>query len=224
MWWPLGSSAQYLSITITQCPRATTRSAPRAKRWQVAAADRHDMVLARKGTADCGCAAQPALVLGDYRRTIAVNPDPKRIAPFAASSDVDRILMAACRALVQNLAHLTLQSIRSIFPSDAARRGRQQAAGAKGAGRDRSHAQDITWTSMARTHPFRGGRRRSKTARIPRENGGCAASRYNSAGSRNIDCRRTPAVDIRKQGVCSARRGQAAYCISSVNFAVLRTF
>ena len=142
MWWPLGSSAQYLSITITQCPRATTRSAPRAKRWQVAAADRHDMVLARKGTADCGCAAQPALVLGDYRRTIAVNPDPKRIAPFAASSDVDRILMAACRALVQNLAHLTLQSIRSIFPSDAARRGRQQAAGAKGAGRDRSHAQD----------------------------------------------------------------------------------
>ena len=177
--WRPGSAAQHM---ITQCPRATTRSAPRAKRWQAAAADRHDMVLARKGTADCGCAAQPALVLGDYRRTIAVNPDPKRIAPFAASSDVDRILMAACRALVQNLAHLTLQSIRSIFPSDAARRGRQQAAGAKGAGRDRSHAQDT------RGRAWRGPTLSDATGdrpkpRIPRGDSVRIVSRYNSAGS-----------------------------------------
>jgi hypothetical protein len=41
--------------------------------------------------------AQPAGVLGDDRRTIAVNADPKRIAPFAVAADVDRAVVAAGR-------------------------------------------------------------------------------------------------------------------------------
>ena len=33
--------------------------------------------------------AQPALMLGDDGRTVAVRADPERIAPFAAAADVD---------------------------------------------------------------------------------------------------------------------------------------
>jgi hypothetical protein len=41
---------------------------------------------------------QPAGVLGDDGGTIAIDADPKRVAPFAAAPDVDRAgcLPAAC--------------------------------------------------------------------------------------------------------------------------------
>ena len=52
---------------------------------------------------------QPAGVLGDDGRTIAIDADPKRVAPFAAAPDVDRAVMLAGRVLVENPAHLNLR-------------------------------------------------------------------------------------------------------------------
>ena len=171
-------------------------------------------------------AAEPALVFFDYCCAIAVNPDPNRIAPFAASSDVDCSGVAACRVLVQNLAQLALQSIRSVFPSDTAGLGRQQMAGGKGTERDQSHAQDVrgrawrgpTLSAAAGGRPK--NRSHSEGKRRTR-----AAFRYAVAGSAKIECKRTSGVDIKGgHGACYADRGQAAYCISSITFAVLRTF
>jgi hypothetical protein len=79
-------------------------------------------------------AAQPGFVFGNDRCAIAVDPDPKRIPSFAAAPDVDRIGVAACRVLVEDLAHITLHLSRFRgFPRGATRRGRQQAGAAKGA-------------------------------------------------------------------------------------------
>jgi hypothetical protein len=51
---------------------------------------------------------QPVGVLGDDGRTIAVDADPKRIAPFAAATDVDRTVVRAGRVLAKNPAHMNL--------------------------------------------------------------------------------------------------------------------
>jgi small-conductance mechanosensitive channel len=53
--------------------------------------------------------AQPASVLRDDGRTIAVDANPERIAPLAAAPDVDRAVVPASRALVENPAHLNLR-------------------------------------------------------------------------------------------------------------------
>src|SRR6516162_9934211 len=145
----------------------------RAKAQQIAAAQfikrAQQMVLA----------AQPALVFGDDCCAITVNPNPKRIAPFAASSDVDRILVAACRMLVQNLAHLTLQSIRfrisfgcsgTRLATGGRRERRQSGTGATRRTRAAKYGEDPPFSVAA------GGR--PKTARNPKGDGVPAASRY----------------------------------------------
>jgi hypothetical protein len=48
-------------------------------------------------------------MLGDDGRTIAIDADPKRVAPFAAAPDVDRIGAPAGRVFVENPAHLNLR-------------------------------------------------------------------------------------------------------------------
>jgi len=53
---------------------------------------------------------QPSLVLGDDGRTVAVAADPKWVAPFAATSDVDGGCRNACVMLVENPAHFLLSS------------------------------------------------------------------------------------------------------------------
>src|SRR3974390_3497755 len=50
--------------------------------------------------------AQPPFILDDDGCAIAADADPKRIAPFAAASGVDRIGVAVARVLVENLAHM----------------------------------------------------------------------------------------------------------------------
>src|SRR5258708_7782912 len=52
---------------------------------------------------------QPAGMLGDDGRTIAIDADSKRVAPFAAAPDVDRAVMLAGRVLVENPAHMNLR-------------------------------------------------------------------------------------------------------------------
>jgi len=42
---------------------------------------------------------EPAGMLGDHCCTIAIDADPKRIAPLAAASDIDRAIMPAGRVL-----------------------------------------------------------------------------------------------------------------------------
>jgi hypothetical protein len=49
--------------------------------------------------------AQSARVFGNDGRTIALDADPKRVAPFAAAADVDRAVVLAGRVLVENPAH-----------------------------------------------------------------------------------------------------------------------
>src|ERR1700730_16420592 len=104
--------------------------------------------------------AQPLFILDDDGCAIAVNPDPKRIAPFAAASDVDRIGVAAARVLVENLAHMNppIQPL-PCFPRGAARRGRATGGRRESRGAGPEPRAGRARPSMARTAPFRGGRR-----------------------------------------------------------------
>ena len=47
---------------------------------------------------------QPALVLGDARRAIAIGSNPERISPLAAAADIDGVRRHACMMLVENMA------------------------------------------------------------------------------------------------------------------------
>lgn len=92
--------------------------------------------------------AQPCFMLGDDRRPIAVAPDLKRIAPFAAPANVDGARRNSDSVFVQYFAHLPLLCLEPLNcerrrPAD--RVGAPSVTGALGLGRARrGTAQPLT--------------------------------------------------------------------------------
>src|SRR6516162_1695623 len=182
--------------------------------------------------------AQPPFRRDEDGCAIAVDADPKRIAPFAAASDVDSIGVVSARVLVENLAHMNppIHPLPCFPRSAAGDEAGQQAGGAKGAKRNRSHAQGARGRAWRGPTLSAAAGARPKTAGTPRGDVGGAMGRSCRWGPPKIDWGRTLAVDNSRsgllgadwitlvQGVRDACPAQAASSGLSMNFAVLRRF
>lgn len=189
------------------------RCAPRAKRWQGAAADRHDMLLARKSTADCGRAIHRARATDDAG--CAANARIFRLLlrgrrQSRSETDWPICCLVRCRPPLRDCLPCACSEPCTIHPPiDRARislgcGGTRPAPG--GRPQKAPSGTGATRRTQAAEHgedpPFRDGRRPAyNRAHSEGGNGVHAASRYNSASSAKVHCRWTPAVDI--QGTSS---------------------